>query len=186
MRPGDDVKRGGRSLGGRSLRSSSATSCFRDCRDGELHDFTGPERVEERSQPVKSLGPNRVETPGSIATFGDQSRVDQHAKMLRDRRSRRSEMFGDFTGCAFRGPNELEDGNSIWLGQRSKHRGACCACAHSDTFLERRFPAQDVLRTAEPVVRTYVSSRCRQHAMAVSRLWKKQFCDLAHRGTCMR
>lgn len=166
MRWEDDVKRGGRRLRGRPSRSSSATPCFSFRRHAEGPDFASPKLVEERSELIEPLGPNRVEAASSIASFGDQSRVSQHAKMLGDRRSRCSEVLRDFTGCPFLGANELEDGYSIWLGQCSKHRGTCRTCAHSPHCRQATLLRSGRPETAEPVVRTYVSSRCRPHATA--------------------
>lgn len=83
----------------------------------ERHETLVPELAEKLAHLGESLRVKAVESPGPLATLGDESRVAEDAEMLRYRRAGCVEVLGDLAGRELAMMDETEYLDAIRLGQ---------------------------------------------------------------------
>src|ERR1043166_9937618 len=77
-----------------------------------------PEVFEKLSKVLETLGPQAVQTPGSVAPLGDQSRVFENRQVLRDGRTGDVKMRCDLARRPLPSAHEHEDLPPCRLGAR--------------------------------------------------------------------
>src|SRR4029079_4343124 len=68
-----------------------------------------PVGFEDRAQLSERLGKRLVQAPSAVTSLTHESRLSQHAQVLRDRRTGHVEALGDLAGAALLRPHQAED-----------------------------------------------------------------------------
>src|SRR5579864_4165411 len=77
-----------------------------------------PKAADQCAQAAETLRADPIESAGAAPSLGQQTRVSQNLQVLRDGRSRRFEMPGNFTGRQFVRANHSKNVDSTRLRER--------------------------------------------------------------------